>query len=296
MPAGCVTGNIISANKTSVCTGGKVVFIGVKPTGGTGTYSYAWYSSSDGINFSTYLGNYSVAWTSAPLTSTTWFKRRVTSGTCVDYSNVILITVSSGTPASVTPTGPSSATSCDANQVYSVVPSFEALQVKWTVTGAGNYIAAINGTPTGVTNLYTSTVAVGSPNNITVHFASNGTVQSSMINGCGTSVAGTMTVTFGACARTSVAPAAIVQPQILDAIIYPNPANYHATVQFNSTAVANYRLSLIDLIGKEVIAKEGVSAEGTNMIELDLGNLSKGIYLMNLRSGDEAKTIRLVVD
>jgi hypothetical protein len=91
-------------NAISLSTGGTnqticnnqvpVSFLGQAPSGGFGGYGYQWMYSTDGATFTpvptgSTLPNYS----SAALTTSTWFRRDVISGACSSVSNQIPITV-----------------------------------------------------------------------------------------------------------------------------------------------------------------------------------------------------------
>ncbi|OWP63604.1 hypothetical protein CDA63_08475 [Hymenobacter amundsenii] len=69
------------------------------PTGGTGTFTYQWESSVDNTTFTAIGGATSAGYAPGPLTVTTYYRLRTTSGSCAPVlSNVVTITV---TPAVV---------------------------------------------------------------------------------------------------------------------------------------------------------------------------------------------------
>ena len=64
------------------------------PSGGPGGYTYRWQSSPDNITWSNITGATASTYSPPALTANTYYRRRVTSGSCAQvYSNVILITV-----------------------------------------------------------------------------------------------------------------------------------------------------------------------------------------------------------
>jgi len=64
------------------------------PTGGTGTYNYQWESSTDNTNWTAIAGATGPDYAPGPLTVTTYFRRRVISGTCDPaYSPTVTLTV-----------------------------------------------------------------------------------------------------------------------------------------------------------------------------------------------------------
>ncbi len=98
--------NTIAGTQT-ICEGLTATLTGSAPSGGSGSYTYDWQSSttSASAGFGS-LGSNTIGYTSGTLSQTTWFKRTVTSGTCTtpSESNVIQVTVTPtvGTPAAIT--------------------------------------------------------------------------------------------------------------------------------------------------------------------------------------------------
>jgi hypothetical protein len=65
-------------------------------SGGDGTYSYQWESSTNGSTFSNITGATGISYSAPTLTQSTWYRRKVTDGaSAVAYSNVSAITVNS---------------------------------------------------------------------------------------------------------------------------------------------------------------------------------------------------------
>lgn len=90
-----IANNSITADQT-ICSGSTPAQLnGSTPTGGSGTYTYQWYSSttSSSAGFVIVTGAISQNYTPATLTQTTWYRRMVKSGACESESNAIKITV-----------------------------------------------------------------------------------------------------------------------------------------------------------------------------------------------------------
>lgn len=69
------------------------------PTGGSGTYTFQWQSSTDNTNFTDVSGAISDTYAPGPLTSTTYFLRNVSSGGCgpvATASSVVVVNVTPG--------------------------------------------------------------------------------------------------------------------------------------------------------------------------------------------------------
>ncbi|WP_347160198.1 gliding motility-associated C-terminal domain-containing protein [Pontibacter chitinilyticus] len=92
-----ITNNSISDAQT-ICTGAVPdPFTGLTPDGGSGTYTYQWERSTDGINFTSISGATSQNYTpDVALTANTWYRRKVTatgSPCATSNSNSILVTI-----------------------------------------------------------------------------------------------------------------------------------------------------------------------------------------------------------
>lgn len=89
-----ISNNVISQNQTICESGVPALVNGITPSGGNGVYSYQWQISADSVNWTniTLNGNGVNYQPTAPI-STTWLRRSVSSGPCVNLSNVIKITV-----------------------------------------------------------------------------------------------------------------------------------------------------------------------------------------------------------
>ncbi|MCJ8164138.1 PKD domain-containing protein [Pontibacter sp. E15-1] len=89
-----ISGNLLEGTQT-ICTGATPrLLTGTTPTGGSGSYTYRWEMSIDGLVFETATGNAAQAsYQAGALGQTTWFRRIVNSGECVDTSVPVLVTV-----------------------------------------------------------------------------------------------------------------------------------------------------------------------------------------------------------
>ena len=94
-----IASNTITADQ-SICTGSTpAALTGSTPTGGSGSYSYLWESSTtgSGSGFATASGTFNtIGYTPAALTQTRWYRRTVNSGGCSSTSATVQITVNSG--------------------------------------------------------------------------------------------------------------------------------------------------------------------------------------------------------
>ncbi len=65
---------------------------------------------------------------------------------------------------------------------------------------------------------------------------------------------------------------------------YPNPTHNKLNVEFNSATGGQYIVRMFDLTGRLVVDRIHTTEPGENHIELDLGQVSKGIYILSLSS------------
>ena len=78
----------------TICAGAIPVLLnGQAPTGGNGTYTYQWQSSTDQINWTDIAGTNTQDFQPAALNNTTHYRRKVISGPCSVFSSVVTITV-----------------------------------------------------------------------------------------------------------------------------------------------------------------------------------------------------------
>ncbi len=91
-----LTSNTISAAQTICPNTAPAALTGTAPAGGNGTYAYQWQSSasSDPATFTDISGATNAGYAPGALTTTTYYRRIVTSGACSAPSNIIAITVS----------------------------------------------------------------------------------------------------------------------------------------------------------------------------------------------------------
>ncbi|MFM2358248.1 MAG: hypothetical protein RLY16_241, partial [Bacteroidota bacterium] len=93
-----IANNTVSSAQTICTSTTPAALTGSTPTGGTGSYTYQWQSSttSAAAGFAAASGtNNTINYTPGSLTQTTWYRRVVTSGSCNSTSTAIQITVSS---------------------------------------------------------------------------------------------------------------------------------------------------------------------------------------------------------
>lgn len=74
----------------------------------------------------------------------------------------------------------------------------------------------------------------------------------------------------------------ILENEILNLAIYPNPANENATLRFGSKSGGNHWISITDINGKIVSTKNFAAEAGTNEHQISLAGINAGIYLVTV--------------
>jgi hypothetical protein len=67
-----------------------------------------------------------------------------------------------------------------------------------------------------------------------------------------------------------------------------------ATLNFNAAKESAYSLRVINSLGQSVYSSEGNAIEGANAIELNLENLSIGLYIVQLVQDGSMQQVNLV--
>ncbi len=77
---------------------------------------------------------------------------------------------------------------------------------------------------------------------------------------------------------------------------FPNPFNATTTLSFDLPQSAKVRLSVFDLLGREVaVLVDAVVVAGSHRVSFDGADLASGIYFARLAAGDRVQTRKLVV-
>jgi large repetitive protein len=122
----------------------------------------------------------------------------------------------------------------------------------------------------------------------------SGYVKVTGTNGCGTGLINKKAFTIVP-AASAVASTSTLEILNTPFGVYPNPVHDQATVIFEGEVNhQKYELKVIDMYGKVLMAKQGTAAAGANTLQLSLGKYAKGMYIVNLITGNKTRTIKLV--
>jgi hypothetical protein len=77
---------------------------------------------------------------------------------------------------------------------------------------------------------------------------------------------------------------------------YPNPFNPTTTIPYSLKKSGRVRLSVFDMMGKEVaVLIDGVRPEGADVVRFDGSDLSSGIYFYKLQTADNVSTGKMTM-
>jgi len=79
---------------------------------------------------------------------------------------------------------------------------------------------------------------------------------------------------------------------------YPNPAREQATIRFSVPSgyqEDDVRLRMYDVLGRQVRTVAAGSITGRQEHQMDVSDLSSGVYILQLKAGNRTKTQRLTV-
>jgi hypothetical protein len=97
---------------------------------------------------------------------------------------------------------------------------------------------------------------------------------------------------------TSVQPSAvsILHSTVNDVETYPNPVKGELNIQFSLNESANIRISIVDMIGKELaVISNKIFDNGTHNLAYHTSSLPTGMYLLRIQSADGVITRKIQV-
>jgi PKD repeat protein len=130
-------------------------------------------------------------------------------------------------------------------------------------------------------------------NNIDVLWGTGtgGNVKVTATNGCG--VSNLRSQNFAAsCKEESEGLSTVIN----HLSVYPNPAHENITVSLYLKKAADLTLELKDITGRIVVSQNKAFIEGLNVYDMSLAQFAKGIYLLDVKSGDESTKIKVVIE
>jgi hypothetical protein len=80
-----------------------------------------------------------------------------------------------------------------------------------------------------------------------------------------------------------------------DISLFPNPANNNATLGINLKENTGVTVNVYNLVGQLVKSTKADGRVGDNNINIDLNNLSAGVYMVNVKVGNSVNTTKLII-
>jgi hypothetical protein len=78
---------------------------------------------------------------------------------------------------------------------------------------------------------------------------------------------------------------------------YPNPFNSSTTIAFDLARAGQVRLSVVDMLGREVgVPLGGILTAGSHVIPLSGATWASGVYFVRLETQQKAQTIKIVLE
>jgi hypothetical protein len=118
----------------------------------------------------------------------------------------------------------------------------------------------------------------------------NGTLTVKANNTCGSSALRTLYYVPGC--RLAEEDAA----NISSLSVFPNPAHTQATIAFKAVEQGSYNITMTDVTGRTVRNIITSAQAGVHQMDVNLSDLAKGMYLIELVSGSGVQKARLVIE
>ncbi|MDX9773080.1 MAG: PKD domain-containing protein [Bacteroidales bacterium] len=258
-----ITNNSISADQ-EICSGSVPnPLTGSSPSGGDNTYAFVWQSStsSSGGPFSNASGTYTnQSYTPGSLTQTTWYRRRVTSGPCSSYSNVIQVTVRP-TPTATISGGTTVCEDASSPNVRFTNPQTLPVTITYNINGGANQTVNVNA------STYRNVAApTGVPGTFVYNLVS---VSYQTVPNCTHSISGSTTITVRPTPSATVSgTTSVCQNDPSPLITFTNPMALNIRITYNINGGTN---TTID-----------VNANSTNT--RSVSTVTAGTYTYNLVS------------
>ena len=158
-----------------------------------------------------------------------------------------------------------------------------------TVAGAANYSWVVPGGATITSGQGTKDIVVTWGTNPT----SGLNILVSASNACGTGatrVLNGISINVSNCVRVGE------QGIATGLNLFPNPTSDRATVQFNGTDGADFRLRVVDVAGRILLNDAGTAAAGINQREVSVSGMAAGIYFVVIETAGVTEQIRMIVE
>jgi hypothetical protein len=156
---------------------------------------------------------------------------------------------------------------------------FGATSYTWTVPANGTTIDTTNGQGTNQLDVIWGT--------------GPGTVTVKANNACGSSGVRALYYTPPPCPSRLAAEEA---SEVNSLTVYPNPAHTQTTIAFKAPVQGSYAITLTDVSGRVVRSIVTTAEAGAHQVIIDLSDIAKGMYMVELRSDAGTEIQKLMVE
>jgi hypothetical protein len=77
--------------------------------------------------------------------------------------------------------------------------------------------------------------------------------------------------------------------------LYPNPTNGNSNLELNLVENSNVTVDVLNTLGQVVFTKTLTNVSGNQTVNIDSQNFESGLYLVNIKVGDNVTTKKLTV-
>ncbi len=81
---------------------------------------------------------------------------------------------------------------------------------------------------------------------------------------------------------------------IINMVIYPRPAHDIVNVQAQVNIASNVNMTVMDILGRVIIERTELLPVGPFNYKLDLSHLPNGMYILEIRCGDQVLSTKLI--
>jgi len=245
-----------------------------------GTTNFVWKDVNGGGAHSTTLGN---------LLPNTAYQFQVSSkcnGVTSAYSSSFVFTTLNTPVPCIVPYGLSTTniTNNSAKVNWTQYVSADTFRVRYSINGTTNYMwKDVNGAG-GVTN----TTLTGLNSSSTYQWQVR-----TVCNGAQSAYSSSVIFSTAAMREADISS----ENSFENLVLYPNPAHLKSTAAFTSDEEGNGVVTVSDLTGRIIYSEPFTIQKGINILEIDVANLPRGIFLVHLQNeNSESIMIKLAVE
>ncbi len=78
--------------------------------------------------------------------------------------------------------------------------------------------------------------------------------------------------------------------------VFPNPVFQNLTISISNAKVSHYKITLFDMLGKQIYTNNKILEIGFNQTDIDMRNIENGIYLLYIDNGAQLTKEKIIVN